>query len=214
MPSVLDLVPRQKTHVIWDFNGTLVDDVGLVLRITNAILDERELPALDEERYKRLFEFPVSGYYAKLGLPSDDEGFRAVADIFARNFESGMHDCALRHDALPCISALSERGQSSSVLSASRQASLEALAKQFDLTSIMTDICGIEDHYAHGKIDSGRKWLADTGHDPEDLVVIGDTAHDYEVATSLGASCILVSYGHSSRENLEICGCPIANSLC
>lgn len=214
MASVVELIPPSTKHVIWDFNGTLVDDVTLVLNITNDILSARDLPPVDIERYRKLFEFPVSGYYAKLGLPGEGEAFRAVADVFAKNFEAGMHDCSLRPDALPCLLTLAERGQTSSVLSASRQESLEALATQFELTSIMTEICGIDDHYAHGKIESGRRWMSDTGRSPEDLLMVGDTAHDFEVATELGASCILVSYGHSSREKLEKCGCPIADSLC
>ena len=73
---------------------------------------------------------------------------------------------------------------------------------------------GIDDHCAHGKVESGQKWIADTKRVTEDLVMVGDTAHDFEVATKLGASCILVSYGHSSREKLKQCGCPIADSLC
>ncbi len=213
MPSVLELIPADKNHVIWDFNGTLVDDVELVLNITNEILKARQLPLIDAARYRDLFEFPVSTYYAKLGLPGEGEAFRAVADVFAKNFESGMHDCSLRSDALPCIEALAARGTSSSVLSASRQASLVSLTEQFQLTHRMTDVVGIDDHYAHGKVESGQRWLADTGRVAEDMVMIGDTAHDFEVATALGASCILVSYGHSSREKLELCGCPIADSL-
>ncbi len=213
MPSVLELVPASIKHVIWDFNGTLVDDVQLVLNITNDILRGRQLPLVDADRYRDIFEFPVSKYYAKLGLPGEGKAFRAVADVFAKNFESGMHDCSIRDDAIDCIEALSARGTSSSLLSASRQASLVALADQFQLTEIMTDICGIEDHYAHSKVESGRRWLADTGKAPEELVMVGDTAHDYEVATALGASCILVSYGHSSRDKLAVTGCPIADSL-
>lgn len=213
MPSVLDFVSASKKHVIWDFNGTLVDDVQLVLNITNAILKDRQLPAVDAERYRQLFEFPVSSYYAKLGLPGEGAAFKAVADVFAKNFESGMHDCSLRRDAMPCLQALAGRGISSSLLSASRQASLMALAEQFELTGLMTEVCGIEDHYAHGKVESGRRWLSATGHSPDELVMVGDTAHDYEVATALGASCILVSYGHSSREKLARTGCPIADSL-
>tara|TARA_R110002096_G_scaffold171490_2_gene344377 strand:- start:13566 stop:14210 length:645 start_codon:yes stop_codon:yes gene_type:complete len=214
MASVLDLIPASKKHVIWDFNGTLVDDVTLVLDITNDILSDRGLPAIDADRYRKLFVFPVSTYYAKLGLPGEGEAFRAVADVFAKNFEAGMHDCGLRDDAMPCLSALEERGLSSSVLSASRQESLEALTAQFGLTEIMTEICGIKDHYAHGKIDSGLQWIQETGRSPEELVMVGDTAHDFEVASELGASCILVSFGHSSRDKLEACGCPIADSLC
>ncbi len=214
MASVLDVLPASAKHVIWDFNGTLVDDVTLVLNITNDILRDRNLPPLDAERYRRIFSFPVSNYYAKLGLPGEGEGFRAVADIFAKNFESGMHDCNLRPDAIACLDALDARGITSSVLSASRQESLEALAKDFGLTERMTEICGIGDHYAHGKIESGLQWMAVTGRSAEDLVMVGDTAHDFEVATALGASCILVNFGHSSAEKLAECGCPIADSLC
>lgn len=213
MASVLQLIPPSKKHVIWDFNGTLVDDVTLVLTITNDILRDRGLPSIDGDRYRKLFTFPVSNYYEKLGLPSEGEAFRAVADVFAKNFELGMHDCGLRADAMPCLAALSDRNLSSSVLSASRQKSLETLTKQFGLTDIMTEVCGIDDHYAHGKIESGLKWLKETKRSPEDLVMVGDTVHDFEVATELGASCILVSFGHSSRDKLAQCGCPIADSL-
>ncbi len=213
MASVLELIPPSKKHVIWDFNGTLIDDVSLVLTITNDILRERGLPGLDADRYRKLFSFPVSSYYEKLGLPGKGDAFRAVADVFAKNFELGMHDCGLRADAMPCLTALSERRLTSSVLSASRQASLDALTKQFGLTELMTEVCGIGDHYAHGKIESGLKWLKETNRSPEELVMVGDTAHDFEVATELGASCILVSFGHSSLDKLEKCGCPIADSL-
>lgn len=213
MPSVFELIPASKKHVVWDFNGTLVDDVTLVMNITNEILESRGLAAITVDTYRELFEFPVSKYYAKLGLPGEGEAFRATADIFARKFEAGMHDCALWPDALPCVRGLATRGITSSVLSASRQESLEALAEQFELTDLMTEVCGIGDHYAHGKIESGRQWMQETNRHPEDVVIIGDTAHDFEVARELGASCILVSYGHSSRAKLETTGCPIADAL-
>ena len=46
-------------HVIWDWNGTLVDDVAATLAAVNRMLSARGMPALDIVRYREVFDFPV-----------------------------------------------------------------------------------------------------------------------------------------------------------
>ena len=59
---------KQYTHVLWDFNGTVYDDMEACLRSVNEMLSERGLPVLSAEAYREVFDFPVKDYYAKIGF--------------------------------------------------------------------------------------------------------------------------------------------------
>ena len=54
--------------IIWDWNGTLLDDLDLSLESVNILLEERNLPALSVEKYKDIFCFPIVVYYVKAGF--------------------------------------------------------------------------------------------------------------------------------------------------
>ena len=50
-------------------------------------------------------------------------------------------------------------------------------------------------------------------YNPAEVVMIGDTVHDFEVAQAMGTDCILISNGHNSRERLEKTGVLVLDSL-
>lgn len=83
----------------------------------------------------------------------------------------------------------------------------------FGLEGIFQDIRGLDDHYAHSKVDLGRELLASVGGRPAAAVMIGDTMHDFETAQELGISCILVAHGHNARHRLEQAGVPVIDAL-
>ena len=66
------------THVIWDWNGTLLDDNWLCVEVMNTLLSSRNLPLLTLERYRDIFDFPVKNYYEKLGFNFKKESFEIV----------------------------------------------------------------------------------------------------------------------------------------
>ncbi len=55
-------------QLIWDWNGTLLDDVRMCVNVMNVLLDKYALPELTCEKYKQVFDFPVKDYYANLGF--------------------------------------------------------------------------------------------------------------------------------------------------
>ena len=54
------------THIIWDWNGTLLDDAWLCVDVMNGMLRERRLPTRTLDQYKEVFDFPVRNYYETL----------------------------------------------------------------------------------------------------------------------------------------------------
>ena len=99
------------------------------------------------------------------------------------------------------------------MLSAYEQKALLEATTHFELTGFFDDIIGLNDIYAHGKVENGKRYMAKLNIDPSDVLFIGDTVHDFEVAEAMGVQCILVANGHNSRERLEACGVPVLDSL-
>ncbi len=54
---------------------------------------------------------------------------------------------------------------------------------------------------------------AELGGAGDEVLVIGDTTHDYEVARAMGAHCVLLNWGHHGPEKLSRCGVAVFDSL-
>lgn len=197
-------------HVVWDWNGTLLDDVWLAVETINTMLRKRRMAPIDRHDYLRHFDFPVVDYYRRVGFDLDKEDFAQVAIEFIELYESRRFECRLHRDAPRAIDALARAGIGQSVLSATQNDSLRAYVEHFDLARRFEEILGLPDHYAHGKTDLARDWMRRTAPRPQETILVGDTTHDAEVAEALGIDCILVARGHQSADKLAATGRPVA----
>ena len=198
-------------HIIWDWNGTLLDDAWLCVEILNGMLKHRGMKTTTLAEYQKDFDFPVINYYIKLGFDFDKEPFDNIARDYIRTYESHRCRCHLRERVIDTIKQFRTRGFFQSVLSASQQSSLIQALEMFGLKGFFENIVGLDDYYAHSKVDAGKKLLMNLAIGPEKILLIGDTTHDYEVACQLGADCLLLPAGHQSREKLlavsaKVCG--------
>jgi phosphoglycolate phosphatase len=200
-------------HVIWDWNGTLLDDAWLCVWVVNQLLDARGLPALSMAQYQEVFDFPVKDYYLRVGFDSSREPYEQLALEFSEAYEHRRLECRLQPHARQAIQLLRAHGIEQSVLSAYRQSSLQELIVHYGLEGLFRHVVGVEDQFAHGKLDLGRGLAAQLGPDKTGIVLIGDTTHDFEVATAMGLECMLVPSGHQSRARLEACGTRVLDSL-
>ncbi len=190
-------------HVIWDWNGTLLDDVALSVEIINEMLDERDLPQIVREVYQQLFEFPVEAYYRRLGFDFDEEPFAILASQYIETYNRRVRECELHVGVLDILSGIARQGIPQSVLSSHKHSFLVQELQQHRLFDRFESVQGIDNHYAAGKLEVGRAMLDRLAIDPSRSVLIGDTIHDLEVARELGVSCILISNGHYARIRLD-----------
>lgn len=204
---------RRIRHVIWDWNGTLLDDAWLCVEVMNGLLGPRGLPALDAARYQELFGFPVRAYYQRLGFDFAGEPFEAVGTEFIDDYQERQHECRLQEGAAQALAALARRDVACSVLSASEQSRLEEQAGRLGVLDRFVGLIGLDDHYAGSKLENGRSWMAKLGLEPDRVLLVGDTDHDCEVAREIGVPCVLVPSGHQSHARLQALGAPTVGSL-
>jgi phosphoglycolate phosphatase len=200
-------------HVIWDWNGTLLDDAWLCLEVMNRLLARHRLPALDAARYEALFTFPVVDYYRALGFDFEAASFEQVGTEFIDGYQAQQHECALQQGALEAFEALAKAGTTMSILSASQRSRLEAQAKHLQVAERFVRLLGLDHHYADGKLELGRGWIRELGVAPEQVLLVGDTDHDFHVASDIGVRCVLIPSGHQSRARLLASGAEVADSL-
>jgi len=200
-------------HIIWDWNGTLLNDAELCVNILNQILAKRQMRQTSLAEYQEHFDFPVVNYYKSLGFDFGKEPFDLIAREFIGQYESERGECKLQDGAKEIIEKLRNLGFNQSVLSASQRSSLIAAIELFGLKDFFEDIAGLDDYYAHSKVDIGKKLLEIIGISPEKILLIGDTTHDYEVSRQMGIDCVLLPAGHQSKRRLLACGAKVRDSF-
>ena len=198
----------ERPLLVWDFNGTLIDDVQACLDALNALLRPRGIAPLSREDYRRTFRFPVAEFYRGLGMaPTDPFDWEALAESFHMRYLFSK-TIAPQPGAAEAIAAFRTAGIRQGVLSALEQGLLEIQLRQFGFAEAMDFVCGSRNYDGASKEAAARALAL---RDP--VVLVGDTLHDAEVAHSLGWDCILCAAGHQTEERLRTAGVPVIPTL-
>ena len=200
-------------HIIWDWNGTLFDDAWLCVDIMNGMLARWDLPPVTPASYEALFDFPVRDYYRTIGWDFSIAPFETLSDEFISAYYRRMSECPLRDGTLEVLEKGRRLGVSMSILSAMEERYLQPLVQRHGLRDCFTEIIGADDHHAAGKLEKARAWMAGSGFNRAEILFIGDTTHDYDVARTLAVDCALIHSGHHARARLAAAGVPILESL-
>ena len=200
-------------HIVWDWNGTLLNDAWLCVEIVNRLLTERGKAPVTLEQYAEIFDFPVSDYYRKIGFDYESEPFEKLAIDFIEEYERRRAECRLQPGASEVLKALNDAGFAQSVLSAYNQIRLEEAVTAFGLRPFFSRLAGLDDHYAAGKAERGKDLLDLLDLPASSILLVGDTRHDYVVAGEMGIDCLLIPGGHCSKERLLSCDVPVLDSL-
>ena len=209
------------TWILWDFNGTLLDDAAYNLSVLNRMLSVREHPVLTMDAYRDSFGFPVRSFYQRVGLAADPESFDRLAREYMEHYLAGQHALRLRSGARTALAGFRECGCHQVLLSASSLAHLHTTLAELGIAAFFENVLGLTDIRAAGKTDIAVSWALSVQRTTErnrHLILIGDTVHDHEVAQALAGvftsvSCVLVAGGHNSRRRLKRTGAVVADSI-
>lgn len=198
--------------VIWDWNGTLLNDMDICISCMNQLLRERGYPRLDRQRYREIFTFPVKEYYELAGFDFRHEPFEIPAHQFIDLYRNELETATLHQGAARVLEEMAVIGFRQAILSVMEQELLLDTVNRQDVSKYFQVIRGIHDHLAHSKTELGKELLEDLDGDRSGMVMVGDTLHDFEVANEMGIRCILISHGHQSAGRLKKAGCPVVDN--
>ena len=194
------------THIIWDFNGTIYDDVDACIQSANRLLGAYNLPLVTSvEQYRSLFGFPIQEYYARMGFDFEKTPFAILAPEWMDYYFEYSKDCTAYSDIPEVLDALHQKGMEQWILSASEINMLREQLDKLGIASYFDGILGLDNIHAKSKKEIGVAWK--NANPNIRALMIGDTDHDAEVAAAMGVDCVLVASGHQNRDKLEKCNC-------
>lgn len=200
------------THIVWDFNGTILNDVGIGIDSVNCLLRKRKLPVIDSvEKYHSLFGFPIKEYYRRLGFDFTKESYDIVAMEWINEYNSRRLNAPLCPGSKKLIQKFAKLGITQLIISATEYNMLVSQLEELGVREYFTELLGLDDIKAGSKVHLAVSWK--DAHPHAKVLFIGDTDHDLEVATAMKADCLLVANGHQSYEYLSAFGVPLVKSL-
>lgn len=202
-------------HIIWDWNGTLFNDVELCAEIMNLLLTQESLPNISIQKYKEIFTFPVIEYYRIAGHTFEKNSFEVLGRQFMEEYEIRKNNCGLFNGVKELLAELKSRNISQHLLSAYEQISLNKILRFFNIDNYFQFIVGLDNIYAGGKSHLAKDLAMkiQSNGTAGNILLIGDTIHDYEVAKEIDADCIIISHGHQDEERLLKLGVPVARDF-
>ena len=196
------------SHILWDFNGTLLDDVGIGVECINLLLASRGLPPLrSRAEYQRHFRFPIEDYYRSVGFDFSRDPYDILAHEWVALYRERENSAPLFEGAEEILTYVQSRQIPQILFSATQREMLLQQVEALGIARYFDEILGSDNIYAAGKVAVGRAWMEAVA--PERALLIGDSLHDAEAAREMGIECILVARGHQSRETLRAAGVPV-----
>ncbi len=195
--------------VIWDFNGTLVDDVDLALRSINTMLVRRGLAPVTRDVYRRAFGFPLADYYRRLGVDLSCETMTGLADEFHEAYLPELPKCGLQVGVKDILDLVHDAGGKQFVLSALEEGALRDAVRRLEIGDYFAAVYGLDHRLGDSKLARGRELVEHYGLHNVTALFVGDMDHDAEVARALEIPVALVAQGHQAPETLRACGCRV-----
>ncbi len=198
--------------IIWDFNGTLLDDVRTGIDSVNILLAARGLPLIEnEEHYRKIFRFPIIEYYRSLGFDFASEPYEVLAPQWVELYMENVRHATLFFDVRTTLEYFQKRSVRQVVLSATEKGMLEGQLRSLEIRRYFAEVMGLGDIHAGSKLSLAREWR--NKNREARALLIGDTDHDAENAREMGVDCVLVARGHQSEEYLKTLGVPVVRTL-
>jgi phosphoglycolate phosphatase len=204
---------KRYTHVIWDFNGTLYNDVEACIQSANRLLRAHGLsPIASVEAYREIFGFPIDAYYRRLGFDFEKEDYDTVlAPEWVAMYLAGEASCATVEGAVETVRRVKTMGIPQILLSATKIEMLTAQLERLGILEEFDEVIGLDNIHARSKKAQALDWKQ--RHPDARPLFIGDTEHDAQVADAVGGDCVLFVGGHQSASRLAACGKPLIERI-
>lgn len=200
------------SHILWDFNGTILNDVEVGFESANILLTRHGLNKLKSiEEYRKIFCFPIIDYYRKLGFDFNKNPYSELAVEWVSIYNENVYKAKLYDGIIRLLNEINKSKSPQLILSATELKMLKGQLKSFGISEYFDMVLGTGDIYAYSKEEIAINWANIVK--PKKALLIGDTTHDKTVADAAGFDCILVANGHEDKQRLIETNATVVDSV-
>lgn len=187
------------THVVFDFDGTLVDSKAAAIAAYNELAEKNRYGKLTADNLEALRGLSIRERCAQLGVPPYKLPWLVVQVL--RNYRKGVHSIEFNEGIPELLKALRARGLKLIVLSSNQEENIRAFLRRHSAEDWVEGFyCG---RGLFGKAGLLRELLKRTGLQREQLVYVGDEHRDVEACKEVGVKVIAVRWGFDADVRLR-----------
>lgn len=190
--------------IILDFDGTLADTRGLIVKTMQQTLDALGLEPRTDDQCAAMIGLPLKQAFTYL-LPMTDEMGEQCVETYRRifNANNALYIIPTFPNVLETLHQLHEQGYILTIASSRSNRSLREFVNDMHLNEVIPYVLGAEDVVrAKPHPDPVLQTLETFNCKPEDALVVGDTWYDIEMGRRAGVRTCGVTYGNGTREEL------------
>ncbi|CAN5751204.1 HAD-IA family hydrolase [soil metagenome] len=196
-------------HIVWDWNGTLLDDFYIVVEAVNTGLASFDVGTVDAERYRNHYTRPVKLFYDRLiGREIAESEWYHIDSVYQSVYFQLSEQAGLNSDAAGALEMASREASGQSLLSMALHDRLGPWVDRLGLSSHFVRVQGSTGPPGGPKAPELETHLEHIAIDPDRVVMIGDTPDDARAAEAVGAEAVLYDGGSHHRADLETVGFP------
>ncbi|MFE2257868.1 HAD family hydrolase [Streptomyces cyaneofuscatus] len=199
-------------HIVWDWNGTLLDDLSCMVDAVSACQEAIGEPPVDAATYRRQHCLPGRALHDRLcGRPVTDAEWPTITRTFAEHM-AARHP-PLRAGAAALLESVARRKHTQSLLSLTDDPQLRREVEQTGLTPVFERIEGRHEPGTAKSVALEQHLRMLGVRDRRRVVLIGDTTDDAEAARACGVRAVVHTGGFEPLEKLRTAGVPVVDSL-
>lgn len=198
------MAAKQYELVVFDWDGTLMDSAGAIVRAIVAACHDLALPPPSDAQARYVIGLGLGDAlrHAVPSLSSDD--YPRMVERYRHHFLSSDHELGLFPGMFEMIEVLARQGRMLAVATGKSRVGLDralgntGLAPFFHATRC-ADECFSKPHPA-----MLEELMEELGVPPERTLMVGDTTHDLQMARNARVAAVAVSFGAHPRAALEV----------
>lgn len=198
-------------NIIWDYNGTIIDDVRLAVEAENMVLKSYGKEPITLEFYLDECEMPILNFYNKI-FDMENYDFAEISERFINNYEFLAPKMQVFPEVRSMIEYLDTKGYSQAVISGFESGRLKKSLTHFGLDGYFNFMSGSDSIDCASKSERAAHMLEQHDLNPRETLFIGDMYHDYETASLAGADCVLIANGHQGANVLKSYGVTVLDN--
>ena len=201
-----NLAPPRFDLVVFDWDGTLYDSTGIIVRCIQAAVRDVGGTVPDDRAAAYVIGMSLGQALAHAAPDVPVDRYPQLNERYRHHYRKHHDDLSLFDGVLPLLEALKTRGHLLAVATGKSRRGLDEALESVELRG-MFDASRTADETA-GKPDPLmlHELAADLGVPHARILMIGDTTHDLLMARNAGCASVGVSYGAHTPEAFAALG--------
>lgn len=196
----------QHKVIVFDWDGTLMDSEARIVACMQAAIADLEMPVRSVEQIRNIIGLGLRESVVTLFNDLSDAEYRALVDRYRYHFLVGDKTPSLLFDGVvTLLSQLLEKGHFLAVATGKGRQGLDKVLEETDLKSVFHATRCADESFSKPHPQMLLEIMDQLGVEAKDILMVGDTEYDLQMANNAGTAALAVSYGVHSRQRLLDC---------